>query len=284
LATGSSHFHLTRKVESRVSRLDRRSNPKGDVIRKPFLSASLELKTVLVYAGLLAFMATALVVLPAVGLIDPESDARLILAFSLGIVVTCAFSSSLAFLVALRHRLLLITIGALFTAAGAIIMGLTPLEGLAKVLFATSLGLWISLILTSVGQVLLISLLIILVDFYSVFLGPTKKMVESGGPWLDYLTISMPVFGASGASRIGAADIIFFSIFTGCVLTYRLRRTTTTLAMTLSFMSTMVIGVRLDIGVPALPLLSIFFLLSNADLLYRRFLEEPDEHRKKRDA
>ena len=229
-------------------------------------------------------MATALVVVPAMGLIDPESDTRLILAFSLGIVITCALSSSLAFLIALRHRLLLITSGALFTTAGAIVVGLTPLEGLAKVILATSLGLWISLILTSVGQVLLISLLIVLVDFYSVFLGPTKKMVESGGPWLDYLTISMPVFGASGTSRIGAADIIFFSIFIGCTLTYRLRRTTTALAMTLSFVSTMVIGVRLDIGVPALPLLSIFFLLSNADLLYGRFLEEPDEHRKKRDA
>ncbi|MFA6000623.1 MAG: hypothetical protein WC828_00700 [Thermoleophilia bacterium] len=284
MATGTSHYHLTRKVESRVSRLDRRSNPKGDLIRKPFLNASLELKTVFVYAGLLASMTAALVLLPAAGLIDPESDARLILAFSLGIVITCALSSSLAFLIALRHRVLLIAGSALFTTAGAIIVGLTPLEGLAKVLFATSLGLWISLILTSVGQVLLISLLIVLVDFYSVFLGPTKKMVESGGPWLEYLTVSMPVFGASGASRIGAADIIFFSIFTGCTLTYRLRRTTTALAMTLSFVSTMVIGVRLDIGVPALPLLSIFFLLSNADLLYRRFLEEPDEHKKKRDA
>ncbi|MFA5801696.1 MAG: hypothetical protein WC911_04380 [Thermoleophilia bacterium] len=254
------------------------------MIRKPFINARLELKTILIYAGLIALMAASLAALPALGMIGEESDARLILAFSLGIVITCAFSSSLAFLIALKHRLLLITLGALLAAAGAIIVGLTPLEGLAKVIFATSLGLWISLILTSVGQVLLISLLIIIVDFYSVFLGPTKKMVESGGPWLEYLTISMPVFGESGASRIGAADIIFFSIFVGCALTYRLRRTTTALAITLSFVSTMVIGVRLDIGVPALPLLSIFFILSNADLLYRRFLDEPDEHRKKRDA
>jgi hypothetical protein len=29
--------------------------------------------------------------------------------------------------------------------------------------------------------------------------------------------------------------------------------------------------------VPALPLLSIFFLLANADRLYRRYLKEPDE-------
>lgn len=284
MATGSSHFHLTRPVERRVSRRDRRSNPAEELIRKPFINARLELKTIFIYAGLIALMAASLAALPALGMIGEESDARLILAFSLGIVITCAFSSSLTFLIALRHRLLLITLGALLTAAGAIIVGLMPLEGLAKVIFATSLGLWISLILTSVAQVLLISLLIIGVDFYSVFLGPTKKMVESGGPWLEYLTISMPVFGESGASRIGAADIIFFSIFVGCTLTYRLRRTTTALAMTLSFVCTMVIGVRLDIGVPALPLLSILFILSNADLLYRRFLDEPDEYRKKRDA
>ena len=44
----------------------------------------------------------------------------------------------------------------------------------------------------------------------------------------------------------------------------------------------MIVGVSLEMGVPALPLLSISFLLANADLLYRRFLEEPDEHKRNR--
>lgn len=212
------------------------------------------------------------------GVTAADSTAGLALAFSLGFIITCALSSSFAVLATLRHKLLLLAASAGVVAAGATIMGWTPLESLAKVVFATAAGLWIGLLLSSVGQILVIAVLIILVDFYSVFAGPTRKMVESGGPWLDYLTIKLPVFGAPAASMIGLSDIIFFSIFVCCTLTYRLRRAATALAMTASFIVTMVAGISLDTGVPALPLLSLSFLAANADILYRRFLQEPDEH------
>ena len=94
-------------------------------------------------------------------------------------------------------------------------------------------------------------------------------MVESGGPWIDYLTINLPVFGADAVSRLGVSDIIFFSLFVGCTLIWRLRRTLDGAdAGAVVRGATMVVGVSLDIGVPALPLLSIFFLLANGDLLY----------------
>lgn len=183
---------------------------------------------------------------------------------------------------ALRHQLLLLTLAALLVTTGAITLGWTPLESLAKVVLATTGGLWIAMMLTSIGQVLLISALIIFVDVWSVFLGPTKKMVESGGPWIDYFTINLPVFGADAVSRLGVSDIIFYSLFIGCALTWRLRRTLTALALALSFVATMIVGVSLEIGVPALPLLSVFFLLTNGDLLYRRFLDEPNHSRDNR--
>jgi hypothetical protein len=266
--------------DSRVSRL-RRSGEGGALSRRPHLDYSREFITALVFIVLLVGLGALFAALLHWSRLDRASDSGLILAFALGIVVTCALASSLSLLIALRHKLLLVMASALAVTVAAIIMDLASLEGLAKILLATGTGLWISLMLTSISQIVLIAGLIILVDFYSVFLGPTRKIVESGSSWIDYLTISLPVFGAPASSQIGISDIIFFSLFIGVALTWRLRRTMTAVALTASFVTTMIIGVRLEIGLPALPLLSVSFLLANADLLYRRFLSEPDEHKKK---
>ncbi len=233
----------------------------------------------LIFIGIIAATAGALVAFLAAGSLAPDSNSRLMISFALGLTSACALSSALVQLIKLRHLLLLLAVSSLLVAAGSLALGWTPVESLAKIIFATSVGLWLAIMLSSISQVLLIAALIIFVDIWSVFLGPTKKMVESGGRWIEYFTINLPVFGADAASRLGVSDIIFFSLFLGCALIWRLRRTLTALTMTLSFVATMVIGVSLDIGVPALPLLSVFFLLTNGDLLYHRFLEEPDERR-----
>lgn len=267
--------------ESRVSRLKRRSERRGGLVRDTRQDYRLELKSVLLFLAAIALSAGFLGALLLTGTATADSTLGLAAAFSLGFIVTCALSSSLASLVALRHRLLLLTASALAVTVGATLEGWLPLEGLAKILFATTTGLWIGMLLTSISQVLLISVLIILVDFYSVFFGPTRKMVESGGPWIDYLTINLPVFGAPAMSRIGMSDIIFFAIFISCTLTYGLRRTATALAMTASFIVTMIAGISFDAGVPALPMLSLAFLVVNCNRLYRLFLQEPDESRKK---
>lgn len=277
MANGTSHSRRIRTDESRVERLHRQSGRGGDLIRRPRLDYYLELKTIIVFAIMIGVTAAVFIGLDTLGYTRPDSDNGLILAFALGIIVTCAFSSSLAFLLALRHMLLIVAAAALAITFMAFVLGWNPLEGLAKVIFATALGLWISLMLTSIGQIIIIAGLIILVDFYSVFLGPTKKIVESGGDWIDYLTIKLPVFGAPAVSQIGISDIVFFSLFVGVSINYSLRRSGTAFALTVSFVATMVAGVSLEIGVPALPLLSVFFMLANADILYQRFLEEPDD-------
>lgn len=241
------------------------------VFSKPRLDRRAEVRTALIYA-VIAGMTGLLLAGLSLADAGPDDSIRAIVSFALGLIAACALASSLTFLIFLRHRLLLISLGAAICAVGGIWLGLVPVESMAKIIFATAAGLWIALMLTSIGQVVLISALIIFVDFYSVFFGPTKKMAESGGPWIEYLTISLPAFGESAVSRLGISDIVFFSLFVGSALTFRLRRTVSALAMTMSFIVTMIIGVRLNIGVPALPLLSIFFLLSNADLLYKRLV------------
>ncbi len=280
MATGTNHYRRTRVELSRVARLHPDKDQKGIQIRTPNVDYRLEIRAALIFAVTIGAAVVALIALLNGGLLAPDSEARLMLSFGLGLAVACALASSLTFLINLRHYLLLISLSMALFAAGALALGWTPVESVAKIVFAAATGLWIALMLTSVGQVLLISLLIIIVDIWSVFLGPTKKMVESGGPWVEYFTISLPVFGADAASRLGVSDIIFFALFLGCTMTLHLRRALTAFTLTLSFVATMVVGVTLDIGVPALPLLSVFFLLTNGDLLYHRFLEEPDQRRR----
>jgi hypothetical protein len=266
-------------MDSRVSRLHNHENAFSSA--RPMLDFRIELRAFIAFAVLIALSGALTAGLLYTDTVSSDTSLALLLGFTPGIFMTAALSSSCTFLLLLRHRLLLLAPSLAFITAGALMLGLTPLESVAKILCATCIGLWIALMLTSISQVLLISVLIILVDIYSVFFGPTKKMVESSSPLIEYLTISMPVFGVDAISRLGASDIIFFSLFIATTLVYGLRRTLTAIAMTLSIVATMVIGVTLDYGVPALPLLSVAFLLANADLLYRRFLDEPDELRKR---
>ncbi len=281
MANGTNRFRPTKPEERRVARLQRNANQNGSFIRKPFLAFKREIYSFLVFTGIFGCAALLFFTLTRSGLVSRTSDSGLMLAFMLGLILAGGISSTLAFLSRLGHRLLLVALGSALAAAAGIATGLAPLELAAKLLFATSAGLWVGMMLTSIGQIIIISGLIILVDFYSVFLGPTKKLLESGGKAIDYFTINLPVFGAPAVSKIGVSDLLFYAVFLGCTLTYRLRRITTAVAMTASFIGTMIIGLTLKRGVPALPLLSVSFLLSNADLLYRRFLEEPDEQRKR---
>lgn len=246
-----------------------------------FFDRRQEFRSFLCFLALAGLTGGALGGLLAAGAIAETGDARIYLSYSLGLIVACAAVSALVPLIRLHHWLLLASGALALAAAVAIATGFAPAETLAKLAFAAVTGLWISLMLPSVTQVLVIAALIIIVDIYSVFWGPTKIMVESGGPVIGYLTISLPALAAPWPQQIGISDFIFFAIFTGCALSFRLRRTATALAMTLSFVATMVISSSLETGMPALPLLSMAFLVVNADLLYRRFLEEPDEHRRR---
>ena len=70
-------------------------------------------------------------------------------------------------------------------------------------------------------------------------------------------------------SAIGTSDLIFFSLYLGAVLRFRLRVAATVVAMTASFLVTVVLALWAR-ALPALPLLSVAVLLVNADLLWRR--------------
>lgn len=135
----------------------------------------------------------------------------------------------------------------------------------------TAAGWWFLTFFEAVSWVLLVALLIVPVDIFSVFRGPTKVIVEEQPSVFDALSIAFPLPGEHNSAQLGLPDVLFFALFLGAAVQFRLRPGLTWLLMTLSFGVTLTLAVAFDIaGLPALPLLSAAFVLANADLLWRQ--------------
>lgn len=74
----------------------------------------------------------------------------------------------------------------------------------------------------------------------------------------------------ASSAKLGLPDVLFFSLFLAAAARFGLRVPWTWLAGVLSFGVTMTLAIGFDVnGLPALPLLSLAFMLPNADLLWR---------------
>jgi hypothetical protein len=150
-------------------------------------------------------------------------------------------------------------------------------ENFAKLVGVTLLGFWFLSYFESVAWVVLVAAIIPVVDAYSVARGPTKVIVEHHEQVFTNLSFAFPIPGESSAANLGLPDLLFFSLFLAATARWRLRSGWTWLAMVASFGGTIALAVSGALerifnlgGLPALPLLSIAFLLVNADLLWRR--------------
>jgi hypothetical protein len=158
-----------------------------------------------------------------------------------------------------------------FVAAAAAFQsaGLDELASFAK-LGATTTGAFVFLrLFESATWVGLIAAIIPWVDIYSVFWGPTSKILKHP-KGISSLSFGFPIPGESGLASLGVSDLLFFALFLGAAARFRLRVVATFVLMTLSFGVTAAIAVRTDRALPALPLLSVGFLLANGDRLYKQ--------------
>ncbi len=118
--------------------------------------------------------------------------------------------------------------------------------------------------------VVVVSVIIPWVDAYSVWRGPTHTIVHHHAGVFEHLSFAFPVPGENGTANLGIPDMLFFALFLAATDRFRLRTALTWVLMTASFGATIAFAVWLDLGgLPALPLLSLAFLLANADLLWR---------------
>jgi hypothetical protein len=120
--------------------------------------------------------------------------------------------------------------------------------------------------------VVLIALIIPFVDAFSVFLGPTKDIVNHHVQVYSAVAVAFVAPGGAAAG-LGPPDILFFALFLAATVRWGLRPGWTWLAMTGMYSLTLVVTQAADVnGLPALPFLSVGFLLANADLLWRRLV------------
>jgi hypothetical protein len=160
-------------------------------------------------------------------------------------------------------------------AAATVVLELTGLDlpaNFTKFAAVTVLGWWFLGFFDSVGWVLLVALLIVPVDAFSVARGPTRHIVEEQPEVFTALSVAFPIPGEHASAQLGLPDILFLALFLAAAERFRLRSGWTWVATTLSFGATMAAAVWLGAaGLPALPLLSAAFVLVNADLLWRAY-------------
>lgn len=148
--------------------------------------------------------------------------------------------------------------------------GLDSAADFAKLFAVSFLAWWFLTVFEEVSWVVIVACVIPWVDAYSVWRGPTKHIVEHERGLFDNLSIAFPTMGQTTASHLGLPDVLFFALFLGAAVRFGLRVGWTWLGMALSFGVTVACAVwwNLD-GLPALPALSLGFLVPNADLLWR---------------
>ncbi len=84
------------------------------------------------------------------------------------------------------------------------------------------------------------------------------------------LSFTFPVPGIDNGAKLGLPDLLFFALYLAAADRWRLRVGWTWLCLVASIGGTISLATALDVdGLPALPLLSLGFLLPNADLLWR---------------
>ena len=179
----------------------------------------------------------------------------------------------------LRRARGLVLVG-LATIAAALLFdhaGLDVAANFGKVAGMTLLAFAFLELFETVLWVVLVAALIPWVDAYSVWRGPTEHIVEERPDVFRLLSVAFPVPGERGAANLGLPDVLFFALFLGAAARFRLRVGWTWAAMVGSLALTMILAVTFGVaGLPALPLLSLGFLIPNADLLWRAFRTRRD--------
>lgn len=164
-----------------------------------------------------------------------------------------------------------------FAVLGALAIGLELADfqvagTFAKLFCFAFFGWWAIHFFEELWWVVLIAVVVPFVDAFSVFShsGPTHEITARHFGAFLAVAVAFVVPNHSSA-QIGPPDVIFFALFLAAADRFRLRLAWTFVAMVFLLGMSIVLSVAIDVaGLPALVPLSIAFLGTNADLLWRQ--------------
>jgi len=136
-----------------------------------------------------------------------------------------------------------------------------------RLLAATALAYALARHVTSPGVALLIAGVATVSDLFSVFAGPTRALVREDSPALDFLLLIFPTFGQPAGFALGISDFIFLALFAATSRLLNLRYPLTLAAGLAATLLAMACGLLLERPLPALPFISVSFVIVNANLL-----------------
>ncbi len=149
------------------------------------------------------------------------------------------------------------------------VANLEVLANAAKLAAVTFFAFWFLGLFEDLILLVVVALIVPFVDAYSVFRGPTGNIVQHHSSVFDNLSFYFALPGERNDPRLGIPDLLFFALFLAAAKRYGLRPGLTWLVMVAALGATIAIDVWADVpGLPALPALSIGFLLPNADRIW----------------
>ena len=151
------------------------------------------------------------------------------------------------------------------------------LEGNFAKLWAAVFAGWAFLSLFEfLSWVVLVALVVPVVDAISVWRGPTHAITAHHFGVYTAVAIAFVVPGG-GAAYLGPPDVLFFALFLGAAARWKLRVNWTWFGMTAMYGITVAAANAAHVdGLPALPFLSVGFILANGGLRVARGEEDQE--------
>lgn len=116
----------------------------------------------------------------------------------------------------------------------------------------------------------------LIADMWSVFSssGLTRHLVEEAPEFLNYLLLGFPFPGGHIRPMIGVADYVFLAIFVLHCHKFQLGALFNLKLLSLSLVITILAANILGLGLPAIPLMAVFFIFANRKRLWSDFMED----------
>jgi hypothetical protein len=134
-----------------------------------------------------------------------------------------------------------------------------------------AIGFWFLRWFEEASWVVLVACIIPFVDAFSVYRGPTGSITKHHFSVYEHMAVAFIAPGRNSGAMFGPPDILFFALFTAAARRFRLRVNVTWILCAASYGAALVVAQTTGTsGIPALPFVSVAFLLANADLLWRR--------------